>query len=164
MIGRMNQMAKTGLWEGPFHYRALQRYYTTWLHKIGYHMRSQLIQITLSPQSMTELRWWTSPKLTEHNKMSLHPPPIDMTITTDASTKGWGAVSLEIRAGGRWSSSEAMLHINYLELKAALLAIQSFDKGQAQMPRHLRLLMDNSTAVAYINKNGGTRSSLLTAL
>ena len=37
-------------------------------------------------------------------------------------------------------------HINYLELKAALLAIQSFFKDQAQMPRHLRLLMDNSTA------------------
>lgn len=32
------------------------------------------------------------------------------------------------------------------------------------MPQHLKILMDNSTAVAYINKKGGTRSSQLAAL
>ena len=92
------------------YYRVLQRNYTTWLHKIGYHRRSQQIQITLSPWSMTELRWWTSPDLTEHNKMSLHPPPIDMTITTDASTKGWVAVCLEIRTGGTSTTWNWKLH------------------------------------------------------
>ena len=45
-----------------------------------------------------------------------------MTIITEASTKG---------CMGSRSSSETMLHINYLELKAALLAIQSFVKDQA---------------------------------
>ena len=30
--------------------------------------------------------------ISQHNGVALHPPPIDMTIETDASTKGWGAV------------------------------------------------------------------------
>ena len=106
------------------------------MHKIGYHTQSQLIQITLSPQSLTELGWWTSPDLTEHNKMSLQPPPIDKTITTEASTKRGGAVCLETRTGG---------------------------SGAAARPCCTSTTW-NSTAVAHINKKGGTRSSKLTVL
>ena len=55
-------------------------------------------------------------------------------------------------------------HINYLELKAVYLAIQAFVKEEAQKPRHLRMLIDNTTAVAYINKKGGSRSPQLATL
>ena len=115
------------------------------MHKIGYHTQSQLIQITLSPQSLTELGWWTSPDLTEHNKMSLQPPPIDKTITTEASTKRGGAVCLETRTGGQWSSSEAMLHINYLELNNSDGAHKqegrnTFIKANSIGPRYLDIL------------------------
>jgi hypothetical protein len=49
-------------------------------------------------------------------------------------------------------------------MKAALLAIQSFLTTQVKMPQHIGLQMDNSTAVAYVNKRGGTRSSTLERL
>jgi hypothetical protein len=49
-------------------------------------------------------------------------------------------------------------------MRAALLAIQSFLTTQVRMPQHIGLQMDNSTAVAYVNKRGGTRSSTLAAL
>ena len=61
-------------------------------------------------------------------------------------------------------SQESRQHINILEMKEAFLAIHSFLTTQAKMPQHIGLQMDNSTAVAYVNKRGGTRSSTLAAL
>ena len=48
------------------------------------------------------------------------------------------------------------MHINILELKAAFLTIQTFLKHRTNTSIKLRL--DNTTAVAYINNKGGTRS------
>ena len=59
----------------------------------------------------------------------------------------------------RW---EKRLHINVLELKAVSLALQSF-KDQCQNQTVL-VAMDNSTVVAYINKQGGTHSAEMCAL
>ena len=47
-------------------------------------------------------------------------------------------------------------------LQAANFAVQSFTKNQERLHVHLRI--DNSTAVAYINKIGGTRSGRLVDL
>ena len=164
MIGRMNQMSRIGIHRAPLYYRALQRAYINCLHKNGRHTRSQRVQVSLNSQALAELQWWTSSEISQNNGVALHPPPIEMTIETDASTKGWGAVCRGTRTGGRWSISEAKHHINYLELKAAYLAIQAFVKEEARAPRHLKLLIDNTTAVAYINKKGGTRSPQLATL
>ena len=54
------------------------------------------------------------------------------------------------------------LHINVLELKAVSLALRSF-KAQCQNQTVL-VAMDNSTVVAYINKQGGTHSAEMCAL
>ena len=63
---------------------------------------------------------------------------------------------------GSWSSQERSFHINILELKAAFLAIQSFLKHKTNISIKLRL--DNTTAVYYINNKGGTCSPELMAL
>ena len=54
------------------------------------------------------------------------------------------------------------LHINALELKAALFAVRAFTAKERQLHVHLR--MDNRTAVAYVLKMGGTRSSVLVGI
>ena len=54
------------------------------------------------------------------------------------------------------------LHINVLELKAVSLALRDF-KDQCQNQTVL-VAMDNSTVVAYINKQGGTHSAEMCAL
>ena len=54
---------------------------------------------------------------------------------------------------GSWSLPESKLHINYLELKAVLLALKEF---QALCTNNTVLIAtDNTTVVAYINKEGG---------
>ena len=60
----------------------------------------------------------------------------------------------KISTGGQWAEWEQEIHINILELKAALFGIKSLAKGFS----HIRLMIDNTTAVAYINKMGGTKS------
>ncbi|PFX18469.1 Gag-Pol polyprotein [Stylophora pistillata] len=60
--------------------------------------------------------------------------------------------------------TESREHINVLELKAALLALQSFLGKGIKDPLHIELLMDNSTAVAYLNKRESTKSPTLAQL
>ena len=75
---------------------------------------------------------------------------------------GWGATYGKLPTNGRWSKQESDLHINVLELKATFLAVQAFLKNQSNLAVKLRL--DNTTAVTYINNQGGTRSPSLTSL
>ena len=49
-----------------------------------------------------------------------------------------------------WSKQEQALNINVLELFGAKLGLISFFKDNKNM-KHIRVMMDNNTAVAYIN-------------
>ena len=53
-------------------------------------------------------------------------------------------------------------HINYLELLAALFAFKALCTGLGGT--HVKLQLDNITAVAYINNMGGTKSAKLNDL
>ena len=78
-----------------------------------------------------------------------------MTITSDASLQGWGATCNGVQTRGPWSPQEQTLHINIncLELLAASLAVQTFTKQKSDIT--ILLELDNTTAVAYINRMGG---------
>ena len=91
-------------------------------------------------------------------KKIVQPNP-NMTLTTDASTKGWGAVYGEQKTGGLWSLEEQGFHINYLELKAVLLGLQSLCNNLGQ--RHIRVQSDNTTAVAYTARKIGFVAHLI---
>ena len=92
----------------------------------------------------------------------LHPLRNAVQIFTDASKEGWGAHLGDFTASGTWSVPESKLHINFLELKAVLLALkrlQHLVQGKVVL-----IATDNTTVVAYINKEGGMRSGSLCAL
>ena len=63
---------------------------------------------------------------------------------------------------GRWLKREASSHINFLELKAALLAFQALVPS-VKGP-HICFGIDNRTAMSHINKLGGTCSQNLSNL
>ena len=50
----------------------------------------------------------------------------DFVLFTDASLTGWGCSCETGRTGGHRDHTEAQSNINVLELKATLLALQSF--------------------------------------
>jgi hypothetical protein len=147
VLGRMSHMARIGIWEAPLHYRKTQNQFIAMLHEEARYSEIKNKQIYLYPEVITEMHWWTSIELIQSNKMSLILPPFDMIMSSDASTKGWGAFCQGVSG---WDRKESNNHINVLELKAALLAVQSFVSTASVLPHHIQLLMDNPTAVAYL--------------
>ena len=67
-----------------------------------------------------------------------------------------GGESAGVCTGGNWSHSESKHHINYLEMLAILLGLQTFAKGKSNT--HIRIMCDNTTAV-NVNNHMGTSHS-----
>ena len=80
----------------------------------------------------------------------------DLTIFTDAFTQGWGARMGDSKISGTWTLTDRKLHINCLELKAVIFALQHW--ALLLQGHQVMIATDNSTVVSYINKQGGTRS------
>ena len=104
---------------------------------------------------------WIIQNIATFNGKVFQEPEINLFVNSDASLTGWGASCNGQTTGGRWSLSESNNHINFLELLAAFLALQSF---VSQSNIHVRLKLDNTTAVSYINNMGGIRSEPLNTL
>lgn len=68
---------------------------------------------------------------------------------------GWGAVLGDKQIHGFWTEKEKREHINLLELKAIWLALLSFEMEIKNC--YVLLRVDNTTAIAYINKMGGIK-------
>ncbi|XP_033113583.1 uncharacterized protein LOC117114136 [Anneissia japonica] len=108
----------------------------------------------LSPQAKSDIEWWLRNLPCSFNIIG-H-PPIDVIIYTDASLTGWGASKGEQSTGGHWTEDEAMNHINYLELMAVYFGLRSFIDNIRG--KHVKLMIDNTTAVAVVNNKGTCHS------
>ena len=64
--------------------------------------------------------------------------------------------SLNLSTGGPWKDSERNYHINVLELQAVYFSLLTICNDRKDM--HIKLLVDNTTAVAYIREQGGSHS------
>ena len=106
------------------------------------------------------LNWW----LEENNVLQgqpLYPLKHVLQLFTDASKEGWGAHLNDHTARGTWSLLESKLHINYVELKVFLALKEFQDLCQNNT---VLIATDNTTVVAYINKEGGMKSGPVCAL
>ena len=114
--------------------------------------------IPLSPAVLEDLEWWAhTPNLCRGQSLSVPSP--DLFLYADASTTGWGASILEAEASGRWSVQERLDHITLLELRAIRQGLLAF--ADVVVGKTVAVLSDNTTAVSYLQKAGGTRSSRL---
>ena len=108
--------------------------------------------ITLSPAAGREVQWWMHMSLI-HRSFSI---PLTTIIYSDASLEGWWATDSISTVGAPWQVTDALMHINVLELTAAHFALLHLAADARGV--HIQLKLDNLTAVAYINKMGGTHS------
>ena len=77
-------------------------------------------------------------------------PPQEI-VFTDASSKEWGVTFKGTMWSGTWQRTSH--HINWLELRAVLVAIQHLQfrlKGKTTI-----FMIDNATTVSYLMKQGG---------
>ena len=114
--------------------------------------------ITLSPESKPMIEWWTenAPKC---SRSILQNKP-DIILYTDSSTTGWGGINQTTgnEINGHWDTVEQRFHINYLELKAAFLTLRCLCSEVSHC--HIRLNLDSTVAISYINKMGGRKTVL----
>ena len=74
--------------------------------------------ILLPPYMQDAFRFWASP-VPWHHVLRFHVSLPQLSLWTDASPRGWGALLEPARVAlGRWSSLETSLHVNLLELRA----------------------------------------------
>ena len=108
----------------------------------------------MSKTSCADLHWWINSADSLFKPIALTQP--DATLFTDASSQGWGEVLGEQRSGGHWTALEATHNINHLEMFAVFFVLKAF---QAQLVgKHVRVRIDNMTAVADIGKMGTSHS------
>lgn len=112
--------------------------------------------VTVSSEGKTEMSWWLSEERSIPKPILISKPV--MTIFSDASLRGWGAHTNSCSTGGQWTKHEKANHINWLELKACMLALQSFANDLLSCTIHVKL--DSVTAIAYLHKQGGMSKKL----
>ena len=117
--------------------------------------------IPVSRSARTTLLWWSQMQHLRKGVLIDQVAPT-LTLVTDASLTGWGGHLMDLQVQGAWSPLDQVHHINWLELKAVMLSLQFF---RSSVRTHRVLLRtDNSSVVAYVNKEGGTRSPELSRL
>ena len=139
------------------------------MRSLQWHLKSQWspesdppsLPVALPEEARRDLSWWM---VRDHLLVGVRfgTPAPDLHLYSDASSSGWGAHLLDQNVSGVWSAQEKLLHINLLEMKALFLALQAFQEDVAG--HHVTAMCDNSTVVAYINKQGGTVSRPLCLL
>lgn len=117
-------------------------------------------RITVSNVVQSDLEWWA--EKIKHSCNPIRELKFRSEIFTDASLTGWGAFCKGEKTYGLWTADERKLHINALELKAAHLGLKCFAKQDHG--REILLRMDNTVAIAYVNRMGGIQYPHLTQL
>ena len=104
----------------------------------------------ISEKSIECIDWWIVNVDKANKPISLG--PMKRRIETDSSNEGYGGhdVTHNIEFSGKWSLEDKKFHINYLELKAAIICVQFFCKNVSN--EHIHLFLDNTVALKYITK------------
>ena len=111
------------------------------------------------PQVLANLlRHWQDPRFLTSG-INIRTFQADLTIFTDASTQGWGAHMGDSQISGTWTHTDGKLHINCLELKAVIHALQHW--APVLQGHQVMITTDNLTVVSYINTQGETHSPTL---
>ena len=115
------------------------------------------LPVALPEEVRRYLSWWM---VRDHllTGVRFGTPAPDLHLYSDASCSGWGAHLLDQHV----SDQEKLLHINLLKMKALFLGLQAFREDI--IGHHVTAMCDNSTVVAYVNKQGGTVSRALCLL
>ncbi|KAI2646369.1 Transposon Ty3-G Gag-Pol polyprotein [Labeo rohita] len=127
-----------------------------WLKTKEFSLRGNpLRMIRVTRRCLRALDMWRKPWFLSQGPV-LGAPCRRVTLATDASLTGWGAVMSGHPARGLWSGRQLTWHINCLEMLAVFRALKHFLPDLRD--RHVLVRTDNTSVVSYINHQGGLRS------
>ena len=115
-------------------------------------------KISISNKCRNCLLWWIE-NVDSACRLIQLPNPV-IVIESDSSNYGWGGYDKtnNVTVSGLWLNEDKIHHINYLELKAAYLALQFLCEQIRNA--HVHLFLDNTVAIKYISKMGGRVTEL----
>ena len=113
--------------------------------------------LKLDSCTKNDLKWWFE-SLSQWNGVIVECKPIDCQLVTDASSIAWGAWTGSQKAQGFWNNRVAYSSSNYRELLAVYMGLMSFRRILRN--KHVQILSDNITVVAFVNKFGGASTEL----
>ena len=112
--------------------------------------------IQLNPECRLDLEWWI-----EVDRLQLGISLVQVNphfdFWSDSSDMGWGAHLQDVTASDLWSQEEALLSINTRELLAVEFGLHEFQHLVSNST--VAVFADNSTALAYLHKQGGHKVS-----
>jgi len=117
--------------------------------------RNLKVLIPPAPHLYQVFQWWCD-RGNSARGVEFRSSPPTFCLTSDASLEGWGAHAEGAALAHLWEEGLRGTHINVLELLAvfrALRLLQARVRGRSVLVR-----CDNTAAVSYINRQGGTRS------
>ena len=136
---------------GGIHYRRLENDKINALTSVNGNFDKTM---TISSHALVDVKWWLNNIDKSYGLIRQTPP--EGQIYSDASPLGWGAAFGNITRNGKWLPSELSYHINTCELLAAYFALNCFISDVKN--KHIKLMIDNTTAVAVINHMGTSHS------
>ena len=116
------------------------------------------VVVSWTPEIESDLRWWSDARHLLSGVSFLVSQP-DLLFWSNASDQSWGVHLLDHSVSGLWSWEERALFINLRELRAIRLGLRHFRHLIAGLT--VGIFFDNTTALAYVCKQGGTLSSAL---
>ena len=118
------------------------------------HRQSWDTPLQLDAKFLSHLRWFNRQDVLQGVPLHLQEPRLF--FFTDASLTGWGASWQDSHLSGQWSHQDSYQHFKCLELETIWLAFLQW--GPQWHNQTVRVYCNNSTAVAFIRKQGGTHS------
>lgn len=146
LLGHLN-FANLAVYRGRLHCRYLQRF------SCQFRQNRQREKLPLPQSVLNELTWW---KTGLASTTPLHKKSVTHFLTTDAADSGWGAQLNNSHQSGSWTTKQSSWHSNKKEMYAVYATLK--ENASNLKNAHVLLQTDNRTLVAYINKEGGTRS------
>lgn len=140
----------TGIAYGILYTKILEREKSLALKQSNGDYNSVMI---LNRQIKQELSWWQTHLTGAFNPIKCYNFALE--IFSDASLTGWGVVCGNKRANGFWNKKEKHCHINELELLAVFFGLKLCAHDLRN--KEILLRIDNTTAICYVNRMGGTR-------
>ena len=158
LIGLMSEYSK-GVEYGMGHYRHLEHLKVAGLRQ---NKGSFDAFISLSSSAAEDINWWKINISKGIRRIWTSSPSI--TLTTDSSGYAWGVVFSEgdnsllekKKTGGDWAWEDAILHINVKETKAIWIGLRTFCAHLSHCC--IKIETDSTTALAYVNHQGGMRN------
>ena len=114
--------------------------------------------LSWTPEIEEDLAWWCD---TDHllQGVSFEVQHLDLLFWSDASDQGRGAHIYEQFVSGQWSDAERSLSINLRKLRTIRLGLLHF--GPSLRGLTVGVFTDNTTALLYVKRQGGTFSVAL---